>query len=200
MRWAVFAVFAVVSLVLDLGLGEVLRIEKLGQIRPGFCAILAVFVALSASRTPALWACLVLGLLLDIASPVSAGGNTLVYLVGPHALGFAAAGWLVIRGRTMVFRRRALTIGVMTVIFVLAAQAVVVGILALRAASWYPGGPVSWTETGIGIEILRAIGAAVYSGLVAVPAGWVLVRSMALWGFGPVRTPMAHHAPAIGRR
>ncbi|MHC4219084.1 MAG: rod shape-determining protein MreD [Planctomycetota bacterium] len=120
MRWVVFIVFALLGLVFDTGLNEVLRIEKLGNIRPGLCGVVAVFVALSAPRTTALWACLVLGLLLDLSHPLTVAENRVVYLIGPYALGFALGGWLVIAGRAMVFRRRPLTIGVMTVLCLLA--------------------------------------------------------------------------------
>jgi cell shape-determining protein MreD len=75
-RWIVFAVAALVGLVFDTGLSEVLRIEKLGHVRPSLCVVVAVFVALSAPRTAALWACLVLGLLLDLAHTWSAAGSS----------------------------------------------------------------------------------------------------------------------------
>lgn len=186
MRWAVFLIFAVAGIVFDAGFGDVLRVDGLWSIRPSLSAVLVVFVALSAPRTMALWACFVLGLLIDLSSQHSAGGNRIVYLVGPHALGFLAAGWMVVRARTMVFRRRPLTIGVMTLGCVLTAQAIVLAVLVLRSSGWYPGGVIYWTDTTLGVEVLRRILIAVYSGLFAIPAGWVLVRTMPLWGFQAV--------------
>ena len=183
MRWGIFAIFALLVLSLDAGLSDVLRIESLWDIRPNLCGVLAVFVALSAPRIAALWGCFVIGLLLDLTIEYTAGGSRGVYLVGPYALGLLAGGWVVLRGRTMVFRRRALTMGVMTLISLLAAQAIIVMLLVLRSRSWYPGGPIHWPDTAMGIELLRRILIAVYSGIAAVPCGWLLVRTLPLWGF-----------------
>jgi rod shape-determining protein MreD len=164
-------------------LSEVLRIEKLGHIRPSLCGVVAVFVALSAPRTAALWACLVLGSLLDLAHPLTVAENRVVYLIGPHALGYVLGGWLVISGRAMVFRRRPLTIGVMTVLCLLAVQLVAVSLYVLRSQSWYPGEAVFWTETTALAELGRRMLGAVYSGLFAIPVGWLLVQTIGLWGF-----------------
>jgi len=183
MRWAIFLIFAVLGIVFDAGFGDVFRIDGLWSIRPSLSAVLVVFVALSAPRTLALWACFVLGLLIDLSTQHTAGGNRIVYLVGPHTLGFLAAGWMVVRGRTMVFRRRPLTIGVMTLGCVLLAQAIVLAVLVLRSAGWYPGGVIHWTDTTLGVEVFRRVLIAVYSGLFGIPAGWMLVRTIPLWGF-----------------
>ena len=78
MRWGVFAIFALVGIALDVGFLDVLRIESLWDVRPSFCAVLAVFVALSAPRLTALWGCLAMGLLLDLSTPYTADGNRIV--------------------------------------------------------------------------------------------------------------------------
>jgi rod shape-determining protein MreD len=189
-RWIVFAVAALIGVVFDTGLSEILRIEKLGHVRPSLCAVVAVFVALSAPRTAALWACLILGLLLDLAHPLTVPVNRVVYLVGPHALGYLVGGWLVVSGRAMVFRRRPLTIGVMTVLCLLAAQLVAVGFYVLRSRPWYPGEPIFWTETSAWAELGVRMLAVVYSGLLAIPVGWLLVQTIGLWGF-----PVSPHRP-----
>jgi len=175
-------IFALIGVAIDGGLLDVLRIESLWDVRPSFCAVLAVFIALSAPRLTALWGCFALGLLLDLSTPYTADGNRMVWLVGPYALGLLAGGWLVVRGRTIVFRRRALTIGVMTLGCLLVAQVIIVVLLMLRSRGWYPGGPVHWTDLSLGIEVLRRILIALYSGLFGVPAGWLLVRTLPLWG------------------
>ena len=183
MRWGIFAIFALLALAIDAGLSDLLRIESLWDIRPNFCGVLAVFVALSAPRTSALWGCFVIGLLLDLSIQHTIGGNRGVYLVGPYALGLLAGGGLVVRGRTMVFRRRALTIGAMTLLALLVAQAIIVVLLVLRSRSWYPGGPIHWPDTSVGVELLRRVLIALYSAVAAMPAGWLLVRTLPLWGF-----------------
>jgi hypothetical protein len=182
-RWGVFLIFALIGIAIDGGFLDVLRIESLWDVRPSFCAVLAVFIALSAPRITALWGCFALGLLLDLSTPYTADGNRIVWLVGPYALGLLAGGWLVVRGRTVVFRRRALTIGVLTLGFLLVAQAMIVVLLVLRSRGWYPGGPVHWTDVSVGVEVLRRILIAMYSGLFGIPAGWLLVRTLPLWGF-----------------
>ena len=181
MRWGAFLIFAALALVFDEGLGEVLAIHKLGNIRPSLCGVVAAFVALSAPRRAALWACFVLGLLLDLSNPLSMSGPRIVHLIGPYTLGFVAGGRLVIQGRSMVFRRRALTIGVMTCLCVMTVHVVAVTLLVIR--TWYPGGPVYWTDSGAAGALLERFLIAIYSGLFAIPAGWLLVRTMPLWGF-----------------
>ncbi len=61
MRWGTFAIFTLLALSIDAGLSDLLRIESLWEIRPNFCGVLAVFVALSAPRITALWGCFVIG-------------------------------------------------------------------------------------------------------------------------------------------
>ena len=153
MRWIVFVVAALIGVAFDTGLNEFLRVEKLGHVRPSLCAVVAVFVALPAPRTAALWACFVLGLLLDLSHPLTVAENRGVYLIGPYALGYLVGGWLVVSARAMVFRRRPLTIGVMTVACLLAAQLVAVGFYVLRSRTWYPGGPIFWTKTSAWEEL-----------------------------------------------
>lgn len=184
MRWVVFLVFAALAVVFDVGLGEVLAITGLWDVKPSMCGILAVFVALSAPRPAAMWACFVLGLLLDLSNPLSMGDGGVLHLIGPFTLGFVAGGRLVIQGRAMVFRRRALTVGVMTTLCMLAVNLVAVTLLVIRAM--YPGGPVFWTDSTLGAAVAQRLVAAIYSGAVAVPVGWLLVRTMPLWGFQTV--------------
>ncbi len=181
MRWLVFAIFGVVGLVLDISLLDALAPDEARLIRPSVCAALAVFLALSAPKRTALWGCFILGLLLDLSSPLMLGGDRILHLVGPYALGYVAGAALVLRGRTLVFRRRPLTIGVMTFVALLAVHAVVIVLHGVR--SWYPGGPVCWTDTTLWAEILQRFLIALYSGLFAIPVGWLLVWSMPLWGF-----------------
>ncbi|MHC4414713.1 MAG: hypothetical protein ACYS0G_05465 [Planctomycetota bacterium] len=205
MRWLVFVIFALAGLVLDVSLLDVLAPDELRQIRPSLCGVLAVFVALSAPRMTALWACFILGMLLDLSHPLTMPEPLLdasypvaspvvrrLHVIGPYALGYVAGGCLVLQVRTMVFRRRPLAIGVMTVGFLLAVHVVVVGLYVVR--SWYPGGPVFWTELATLNELLRRFLIALYSGLFAIPIGWLLVKSMPLWGFQTVS-----HRSGLGR-
>ena len=193
MNWAVLAIAAVLGLVLDQSVLDGLALDRLDpgsarQIKPSFCGLLAVFVALWAPRMPALWACFILGMLLDLSLPLTVGSDRVFYLVGPHALGYVAGGWLVIKGKAMVFRQRPLTMGVMTFGFLLVMHLVVVILYQIRV--WHPGQAVCWTDGSVGGALFRRALGALYSGLFAIPIGWLLVKSMPLWGFeagGPRR-------------
>lgn len=180
MRWVVFLIAAVICVVLDVSFLDGLAPDAARLIRPSLTAVLAVFLALSAPRMTALWACFLLGLLLDLSSPVTHEGRVL-YLVGPFTLGYVAAAWLTIRTRPVLFRQRALTIGVAATVFVVVVHVVVVLLYAVR--SLHPGGGVSWTDASIARTFGVRLLAAAYTGLVAVPAGWLLVKSVPLWGF-----------------
>jgi rod shape-determining protein MreD len=177
-RWPIFAVFAFAALVLQLSARNALTLYSLWGISPDVVAALVVFVALFAPRTGALWAAWGLGLLVDLSPQDHAGGY---YVVGPHALGYTAGAYLVLQLRTMVFRRRALTVGFLTSLALVAASLVAVMLLSIR--SFYAGdgamgyGPMS--------DLGQRCMIAMYSGLVAVPLGWLLGYTMPLWGFQP---------------
>ena len=193
MNWAVLAIAAVLGLVLDQSVLDGLALDRLDpasarQIKPSFCGMLAVFVALGAPRMPALWACFILGMLLDLSLPLTLAPDRAFYLVGPHALGYVAGGWLVVKGKAMVFRQRPLTMGVMTFGLLLVVHVVVVILYQIRV--WHPGQEVCWTDGSVGGALFRRALGALYSGLFAIPVGWLLVKSMPLWGFeagGPRR-------------
>jgi rod shape-determining protein MreD len=175
MRWPVFAIFAFVALVLEVSVRNALRLDSMMGISPSFVACVAVLITLFANRLSALWACWILGVLMDLLPRDDDG----VTIVGPAALGFVFAGYVVSLLRTMVFRRKALTLGAMTFIFLLAAGIVVVFITMIR--SLYPGAPV--TSLGaVQLMVHHALNA-LYGGVVAIPLGWLLLVTLPLWGF-----------------
>jgi cell shape-determining protein MreD len=175
-RWRAFVVFACVALILEVSLRNTLRLDSLRGTSPSFVAILATFVLLFAPRLSALWACWILGVLLDLLPPPDGED---VRIIGPMALGLVFAGLVVLPLRTMVFRRRSITIGVMTVIVVMASSIAAVFVLIVR--HWMVSDP---THTVHGMSALLHQGlVALYSGAVAWPLGWLLLQSMPLWGF-----------------
>lgn len=187
MRWPVYIIAVFVALVFDTALSEALSIDSQGwNIRPSALPAVAVFVALSAPRLTTLWACLLLGLLVDLNHPVSfEGGTDSVHLVGPFALGYVFSGYFICQLRASVFRRRILTIAVLTVAFAFMAAVVAVSCGVIR--SWLPlglvGSRVLWPSIPAGSELVRQFFCALYSGLLAWPLGWLLGRSASLWGF-----------------
>lgn len=176
MKWSVFAIAAFVAVVLQLSLREALTLHSVGSISPDFVACLATFVAMFAQRMHALWACWILGLLMDLAP---AAGETAWHMIGPAALGYTFGGYLVLQLRTMVFRRRAITNGFMTFMFLLAAGVVATFLLTIR--HWYIADtPLYHSPLA---EFWQRVKIALYSGAVAIPFGWMLQITIVLWGF-----------------
>ena len=177
MRWTVFCIFAYVMLLLEISLRNTLRLDYVGGISPSFMAVLAAFIALFAQRLSALWACWIMGLLMDLASGRQSQG---IVIIGPQALGFAFAGLVILSLRTMVFRRRLITMAVMTTLFVIASSVAAIFVLIVR--HWFI------TDSGEPLHGLSALWrqtlVALYSGAVlGWSLGWVLSQSMSLWGF-----------------
>jgi rod shape-determining protein MreD len=176
MRWGVFLILAFLGLVLEKSLTDVLEIRG---VRPGVLALVAMYVSLWAPRMTALWAAALVGLLIDLSSPIVSATSPVVHLIGPHVLGYAFASALILQLRTMVFRRQPFAIGFLTALYIVAASIVVVAIYTIR--SWYsPELQVGWSPGG---ALLHRVAAAAYSGLLAIPLGWALLRLTPLFGF-----------------
>jgi rod shape-determining protein MreD len=178
-RWPVFAVFAFVCFVLEVSVRNMLRLEALFGVSPSFVACLATFVALFGQRLSALWACWILGMMMDLM-PRSDGAT--MYPIGPHALAYIAGGYLIVLLRTMVFRRRLLSFGAMTFIFLMSASIVTVAVLLVR--HWYaPVDSIAHEYHGLSDLAGRAL-ISLYSGVIGFfPVGSILIASMPLWGF-----------------
>jgi len=175
-RWSVFAIVSFIVIVLQLSVREVLTLHSIGAISPDLVACLATFIALFAPRTTVLWACWLLGLAMDLA-PAARSMNW--HLVGPNALGYVFGGYLVLHMRAMVFRRRMLTTALLTFLFLLAVAVLATFLLTLR--HWYlPDTPLHGSPLG---EFWLRLKIALYSGVAALPFGWLLQLTVAFWGF-----------------
>lgn len=174
MNWPVFAIVAYLLLGLERGLRDALAI---GPIQPSFLLALGAFIALSAPPMHAVWAGLILGLTLDLTGgwPMLAGAPQPI--IGPYALGgvFMAQTILTLRGKLV--RHHLATLAVLTLMGVLAAQAVVVGMLSIQ----------SFTSDTLAFEPAREalvrLGSAGYTALLAVPLGFLLIAAAPLFGF-----------------
>jgi len=187
MRWWVFVIALMISLALDLAFVQVMRLDSLGDLVPCITIGLVVFVALFAPVPVALWSAWVAGLLVDLSQPQISADQITYFLVGPNALGFVAGAAIVLQMRTAVFRYRALTIGVLSVLAMMAAGVVVVSVHAVRM--WLPWADIAPGQSGLGHQLLNFVGISVYSGLVAIPLGWLLNCSLPWWRFaGSPRT------------
>ena len=179
MRWLVFLIAALLATALDLGLSGAMTLRTMGFLTPSFAAILVAYIALLGRADHVLWGAWVVGMLADL-SPGSAEGPQQVFIIGPHALGYVLAAWILLTVRSMVFRQRIMTLCVCTVICGSCAgiATVVVGLVRY----WLPftGGAV--VPFGLG-DLGHEIGDAIYSGLLAIPVGWLLFQTMPLWRF-----------------
>jgi cell shape-determining protein MreD len=176
MRWPVFLVAAFIVLALQFSLRSVLELQSIGGISPDLVACLGAFISMFAPRATALWACWLLGLMMDLGPQA---GRADWHLVGPHALGYTFGALLVLHVRVMVFRRRALTAGFVTSLLLLASGLVEVALLTVR--SWYLADtPLYHGPLG---EFWVRIKIAVYSGLVGIPFGWLLHMTIPMWNF-----------------
>lgn len=123
----VVAVLGWICLGLDVGLRGPLSHTLWAA--PSFVVPLATFIALCAAPIPALWSALLLGLALDLVTPVAGGSLT---IAGPHALGLFLAGQFVLASRGLVIRRHPLTLAALSVAASLVMNIVVVAIFWAR--------------------------------------------------------------------
>jgi rod shape-determining protein MreD len=181
----VFAVFAFLAIIFEISLRGVFLLPSLGNVSPSFVFVLVVFVALFAPRTAAIWAAWVLGLLVDLCTDLPHGDGRAGPLIGPHALGFAFGAYLVLQIRPMLFRRRSLTIAVVTTLAFITASLLIVSVYTIQ--TWYPSShqQLVWSDMRPAGELLRRIGIAIYTGLLAWPLAPILLWTLPLWGFRP---------------
>jgi cell shape-determining protein MreD len=186
-RWTVFLIAACLFVAMDNSLLKSLRIGEApnSAVWPAAAGCLAVFVCLFAPRAAALWACWMLGLLIDLTGPIPALSGGTLRILGPAALGFTVAALLVLRFRAAMFRRRILTVGVLTCGFLIVAGLVQMTIGAVQ--SWYPGGVQYWGSGPASTELFRRMLGALYSGLLGVPIAWLLFKTMPLWSFQSIQ-------------
>jgi rod shape-determining protein MreD len=181
MRWTLFIILAVVAVFLELSLRTTLELRLLGGVTPSIAPILLTFIALFAPREAALWCAWGLGLLMDLYTPLPHGAETAAPLIGPMTLGFVFAAFVVVHVRAMLFRRRMVTVVVMAAVFVAAAQIVAVFIYAVH--SWYPGAELAWADRSFGLELVRRLAGAAYTGLLGLLVAPVLLWTLPAWRF-----------------
>jgi rod shape-determining protein MreD len=160
MRWWVFAILAYLSLALETSLRDVLEIGATG-VSPSFAIIYATFIALNAPSRVALWACLVLGLGIDLLSTV---GDGTYIVIGPNALGYTLACVLLLQMRTLVLHRNLTTLALCVLIAAVFAHIVVLALMTAR--SWVD--PLAWN---MGQQLLTRLGIALYSAALTLPLG-----------------------------
>lgn len=174
MNWPVFAIIAYIMLGLERGLRDALAI---GPVQPSFLLAVGAFIALSAPPIHAVWACLVLGLALDLTGGWPMQGIPAQPLIGPYALGGVLMAQVILTLRGKLVRHHLATLAVLTLLGVLAAQALVVLLLSVQKLA---GAPVAFEP---GRELLIRLGASGYTALLSVPIGFLLIAASPLLGF-----------------
>jgi hypothetical protein len=169
MTWVGFALLTWVLLGLELGLRRMLEIGSTG-IAPSFVFPLIALVALAGTPGMVHRTALILGLLMDLLSPVAlAEGRGEVVVLGPWALGFLVAAHFMLNSRGLIVRRNPLSLGIMA----MAGHAIagIVALFFLLIRKWILGD----VSIGAGTQLLAAMGSAVYTGLVAPLLGLVMI-------------------------
>ncbi|MFG0315366.1 MAG: hypothetical protein ACF8LL_14420, partial [Phycisphaerales bacterium] len=85
MNWIVFILIAWLCFGLELALLPVFDAGS-GGVHPSMVVPLLVFIAMNAPRKPTLWCAILLGVVMDLLSPIAAVDGGTITIIGPHAL------------------------------------------------------------------------------------------------------------------
>ena len=140
MNWFMLLFFAWVGFGLEMALLPVFDAGASG-VHPSVVLPLMVFVALHAPRRHALWCALILGVAMDLLTPINHDNGGPVTLIGPYTLGYLLAAQFIFSVRGMVVRRNPLTIAFLSLIASLIAEILVVAIITIRALA---GDNIAW--------------------------------------------------------
>jgi len=187
MNWFVFALAAWVAFGLELALLPIFDAGS-GGVHPSMVVPLLVFIAINAPRKPTLWSAIILGVVMDLLSPIPGADGGVITIVGPHALGYLLAVHFVLAVRGMLIARNPLTIVVMSILAALVAQVVVIAILTVRDIG---ASPLMWDAPD---ELRQGGFSALYTGVSALLLSFVFFALAPVFGFhSAVPTRFARH-------
>ena len=167
MHWIAFAILLYVVTVLQSSGTPLIAVRS---IQPDLLVIMAVHYALLARPLDAMIACWFIGFAIDLASLSFSGHSN----VGVNAFTLGLIGFCIVKIRELTFRENAVTQVLFTSIAKFALS-LLVGMHMLHAID-------QWNRFG---EILSAaIGAAIYTGILAPYAHWALRKLRAPLGLG----------------
>ena len=172
MSLGAFAIALWIAIGLDQGLAPVFRIGERG-IEPSFVLPLMVFVGLFATARSASAAALVVGLCIDLLSPITLPSGQVGVIPGPNALGMLLAMQLVLGARGLVFLNSPVTLVVLTPVAGAVAQIVATSVYSVREL-YDPIGFQASTELGS-----RVLAALLSSGSALVV--WILAMPTIRW-------------------
>lgn len=176
------ALVAYVLMGLELAMRPALALGQSG-IAPWLLLPLVVFVAMFAQAGPTLWFALAAGAAMDLTGrlPRSGGLDTVVVL-GPQALGFMLAAYLVLQLRGLVIRGNPFSLAILSFLAGCVAAILAVAVLTLRhqLGAWmgWPG-DIEWSARA---ELFARLGSSVYTGLISLVLALVFRRLMGLMG------------------
>jgi len=165
---------------LETGLATVLGLGSSG-IAPSFVLPLAVYFAMSAPPLQAVWACLLIGLCVDLTSSVTLTNGDLATVAGPYALGYVLMAQFVLTVRAMLIKRNPLTMPLLTLIGAVLVHLFVIAIFTVR--NYYDG--IVWD---LGAEVSRRAAISGYTGLLALPLSYFLHALSGVFGFQQLTT------------
>lgn len=186
MTHAVMLVFVYVFLVVEIALRGVWDFSLAGvdDIRPSLTLILLTFIATWGNGRFVIWWALGLGLLLDLqVVPMATAGGPDVHaaILGPEALGYAAAAYLIIQMRSIFLRDSLFTSELLLLSGGVLAGIVTVGLWSIRALGITPGeGMVGWQASD---ELLRRFFVIVYTMGMMLPLHFALNWTKPFWQF-----------------
>ena len=179
MNWLTFSILAYLAYAVQLVLAPQWSID--GH-EPSLLLILLVFVALQAPGMHAAWAAVVLGILSDIFFD-----DYQTALIGPWAIGFLAAGYALVQMRNLLFKDSMFTIGIMTLVAGVFALLVAVTLFTMRDNIPVLGNTPVPGYRAVD-QIYLGFWKLLYTAVVAVPVGYLLLKSQPLWGFSARRS------------
>jgi rod shape-determining protein MreD len=179
-NWFSFAVAAWICFGFELGLRDTLQLGP-HAIAPSFVVALLIFIALHASQRAAIWAAIILGVLIDLTGSIELVPSGSTVLVGPHAIAFVLATQMVLAMRGMIVSRNPLSMGVLALFAAAIAQIVVVAFLTYHKII---ADPIVWNASE---RLLVGLASAVYTGVLAVLLALVLIPVTPLFGFATPR-------------
>lgn len=182
MNWLVFAIVAYVLLVLQVGLRTLLGLPGPEGVAPSFTLILLVYVGLMAPPRTAMWAALVLGVLVDAVQGPMHG----VQVLGPTALGYVAGAVVILQLRGIVFRESVLTMAVTTFFVGIFVQLTMIAMYTFRGLGFIPAEAVpGWS---VADELVAGFQMLLYTSAWAFVVGFVLLRLEPLFSFPKPRS------------
>jgi len=154
----------------------------IGHTSPSFLLILMVFTSLWVSPLSAAYTALLLGLLVDLSKPILPANQMIdVALIGPACLGYLTGAYVTMQIRGMIFRHSPIAIGVMVFIAGAFAHLVTMSLLTARGLPWLVAEPIQgWNAAD---QLVARFLELVYTAMLAVPLGYILVRLQRLLGF-----------------